>query len=635
LLSGRVAVSLPGHAPQDLVRAVVESAPLPMSEALAVAGNPARASEISVARGMSTDRLRTRLAGDLETIVRKAMKKEPAERYESVASLADDLRRFLRHEPIAARPDSAAYRARKFFRRHRVATSFACVALAAIVAGILGTAYQARAARDERDYALRQLSRAEAVIDFNDFLLSDAAPIGRPLEVSELLGQAERIARRQSAGSVESRADLLIALGDQFRAMDEPDRARGILEHARGLAATSSDQSIRARSDCALAAALAKVDELTRGKELVAQALASLPDDPRVTLDRIYCLKKASFVAREDGASDSAIARIMEARVLLAAYPYRSEVQELSLLMDLAESYSDADRHADAIPAFEQAVAIMAALGRDQTQKAGTLYNNWGLSLDMSGRPREAEVAYRRAIDLSRSDASNDAVSPMLLINYGRALRSLGRLEEAAQIVDEGLAHARERGFEVVINQSLLLLTSIYREQGDASRSAAALNEAETRLRLALPPDHPAFGSVLMEQALSARDAGRIEDGLALIDRAYDIAEAARRRGASAGNPARVLIRRAEIRAAAGLHAAAAADARLALATFDDLLPRGSFSRMQGDAYLALGRALLAQGQEQEGREALRASLQHLDDAIGSGSPGSQAVRALLEAPAD
>ena len=310
LLSGRHPVGRRLDAPMEVVKAVVETSPAPMSDAFRSGQDPALPEGIADARATSPERLRLGLAGDLDTIVAKALKKDPAERYVSADAFAEDLRRFLRHEPISARADSALYRAGKFLRRHRIAATFSFTALTAIAAGTVGTVYQARLARDERDYALRQLSRAETINDFNHFLLSDAAPLGRPLEVSELLGRAEQIARRQSAGSVESRTDLLIAVGEQFRAMDEPDRARNVLQRASELAATSSDPSVRARSDCALAHALAKGDGLERAKSLVAGALANLPDEPRTTQARIYCLKAASFVAREDGASEAAIARI-------------------------------------------------------------------------------------------------------------------------------------------------------------------------------------------------------------------------------------------------------------------------------------------------------------------------------------
>src|SRR6185312_14577445 len=124
------------------------------------------------------------------------MRKLPAERYASVAALAADIRHYLAHKPIAARADSIAYRAARFVRRNRVGVALSALALAAIVAGLVGTAVQAtrasaaaladtqrlradaaaRAATDERDFALTALSRSIAVNDFNAFLLFDAAP---------------------------------------------------------------------------------------------------------------------------------------------------------------------------------------------------------------------------------------------------------------------------------------------------------------------------------------------------------------------------------------------------------------------------------------------------------------------------
>ena len=65
-------------------------------------------------------RLRRQLRGDLDTIVAKALKKDVTERYASVTALADDVRRYLRHEPIGARPDTVGYRAARFLRRHIV-----------------------------------------------------------------------------------------------------------------------------------------------------------------------------------------------------------------------------------------------------------------------------------------------------------------------------------------------------------------------------------------------------------------------------------------------------------------------------------------------------------------------------------
>lgn len=86
------------------------------------------------------------LRGDLETIVQMALEKQRDRRYQSAADLARDLRRYLRHEPIEARPPSIAYHLGKFSQRHRVAVIGAVAVLATLLVGIVATTWQARRA---------------------------------------------------------------------------------------------------------------------------------------------------------------------------------------------------------------------------------------------------------------------------------------------------------------------------------------------------------------------------------------------------------------------------------------------------------------------------------------------------------
>ena len=91
---------------------------------------------------------------------------------------------------------------------------------------------------------------------------------------------------------------------------------------------------------------------------------------------------------------------------------------DLRTLMDLAESYRMAGQNREALAIFEQASARLTALGRDDTQTAGTLLNNWGVALIGLGRPLEAERVLRRAMEISSSGPNERSVSPMLLRNY-------------------------------------------------------------------------------------------------------------------------------------------------------------------------------------------------------------------------
>ena len=170
-------------------------------------------------RGTTPDKLRRLLRGDLDTIVAKALKKDPAERYPSVTALADDLCRYLKHEPISAQPDTLAYRAAKFVRRNRTAVALATLALLASCAGLVGTLMQSRTARTQRDFAFRQLRHAEAINDLDNFLLTDAAPSGKPFTVNELLGRAERLVERQYDLNDVNHIQLLISIGRKYREM--------------------------------------------------------------------------------------------------------------------------------------------------------------------------------------------------------------------------------------------------------------------------------------------------------------------------------------------------------------------------------------------------------------------------------
>src|SRR5262249_11329114 len=141
------------------------------------------------------------LRGDLESILFKALRRDPQERYATVEQLADDLRRFLNNEPIAARPDSIAYRARKFARRHRPGIAAAAVAVAALVGGTGIAVRQARESTRQRDVALGELRRAEASNEFSSFLLAEATPAaGRPISNADLLARGEALIARRFAG---------------------------------------------------------------------------------------------------------------------------------------------------------------------------------------------------------------------------------------------------------------------------------------------------------------------------------------------------------------------------------------------------------------------------------------------------
>jgi eukaryotic-like serine/threonine-protein kinase len=161
LLTGQHPAGPGPHSPAELVKAIVESEPPRASDAI---GGEQRKT-IAEKRGSTPEKLRRELRGDLDTIVHKALKKKPHERYTSVTALADDLRRYLKHEPISARPDSFTYRAGKFVHRNRLGVTLAGLAVIGAAAAVIAVEVEARRA-EYRFQQVRKLAHS-VLFDLN------------------------------------------------------------------------------------------------------------------------------------------------------------------------------------------------------------------------------------------------------------------------------------------------------------------------------------------------------------------------------------------------------------------------------------------------------------------------------------
>ncbi len=235
LLTGRHPMGEALESPARLIRAIVDDEPPRMSDVVDGAATDAEAKAQHATRcGTTTARLRRMLRGDLDTIVARALKKAPAERYGSVAAMADDIRRYLDREPIAARPDTLRYRAAKFVGRHTSGV-VAAAAVAVVLVGLVAF-YTTRLAT-ERDRAQREATKASRVSEALTGLLRGADPIanratGEALTVRGLIDAGAEQARTGLADHPEAQAEILTVLGRLYRQFGDYDRAVPLLEQA-------------------------------------------------------------------------------------------------------------------------------------------------------------------------------------------------------------------------------------------------------------------------------------------------------------------------------------------------------------------------------------------------------------------
>ena len=632
LLTGQHPNGGRGHlSPADLVKAIVDCDPARPSDVVKQTRTMGDLAWVNAAnRDTTPDRLRRALRGDLDTIVAKALKKEPAERYSSVTEFAEDLRLFLRNRPISARPDALSYRVVKFVRRNRVAVALAVLAIVGTAAGVAGTYLQARTARMERDQALRQLARAERASDLNELLLSDVAPVGKPLTANQLLEREEQIVEREHNPDPSNHVELLLSLGDQYSGADENQKAFHVLDEAYQLSRGLKDRSVRAKASCVLAGAMLPIGELVRAEVLFKDGLAEISDAPQYAPVRALCLLRGSEVAYRDGNSQTALERALAAEQTLRESPVQWNLQELEALMNLAGVLGDAGKFREANAIFEQASALMTSLGYDDTQKAVKLFNDWALILSYNGRQLEAEKLYRRAIQISRSDQTESAVPAVLLYNYASVLRELGRPVESAWYNDLAQAKARKASDQILLDQTDLLKARLELDGGHLSHASELLEEVQPRMRSKLPAQHYAFAALASDKSNLALATGNIPTAMELADQAIDIDDASIRKiGQCAAFMPTLLVRRAFIEVQARREDLAISDATKAMTIMRAEMQPGAHSSNMGRAYLAQALALKATGRGKEARTASQKAFENLKDTLGSNHPDTRRASLL------
>jgi serine/threonine protein kinase/WD40 repeat protein len=202
----------------DMQRMIREAEPPRPSVKLASLG--ATGAKIAIQRRTDVTHLGKQLRGDLDWIVLKAMEKDRTRRYDTAQGLALDVRRYLDHEPVLARPPSTGYRVRKFVRKHRVSVTAASLVALALVAGIAGTSVAMVRANRAEQVATEQKNRAVGLLD--------------ALKASE--GQAERSAA--AAIAAKRLADInhargRITEGNALGASGDWESARSVFAAAR------------------------------------------------------------------------------------------------------------------------------------------------------------------------------------------------------------------------------------------------------------------------------------------------------------------------------------------------------------------------------------------------------------------
>ncbi len=340
---------------------------------------------------------------ELEDIIARALRKDPASRYPDVREFAADLERWERGLPIWARPPSRAYVMSKFVRRNRLAVGASAGLLVALTLGLLGTSWQARAAAAARDAARADADRLAATQQFLADIFTDADPTaGGSLNrtIGEVLDRAAARLGPSFSDQPDLELQLTLELGSIYSTLGALDRGIPLLERAVEIA-TRLDGKGSLRRIAALQA-LADALRLSGDRRAV--------DLDREALDLLYDLPASGALQAK-------------AQVNLGASLLRAGE------LDLAEQ------------AFEVAAAWMQANPGDRSASL-PLHNGLAVLAQTRGQFEVALEHYEAALEAARGPTSRASrvLLARTLQGLGAGLRGCGRLEEAESTLLEARA---------------------------------------------------------------------------------------------------------------------------------------------------------------------------------------------------
>jgi eukaryotic-like serine/threonine-protein kinase len=490
LLTGQHPAGKSLRSPADLVKAIVDTEPTRPSDVVTTARTGGEETTANAARRATVpEKLSRLLRGDLDTIVAKALKKNPPERYASVTALADDLGRYLKHEPISARPDTLGYRAAKFVRRNRTAVVLASLALVAVMAGVTGTLVQTRRARAQRDLAIRERDRAGRVTQFmiKMFKVSDPGEArGNSVTAREILDKSAAEVDTQLAKDPETQAQMIDVMGDVYFSLGLYPKSESML--ARSL-------SIRRQ-----ALGPSHPDTLASASDLGRTLSSELRDQDAEKLLRETLAAQQPVLGPENPDTLMTMHRLANSLIGQNRYP---EAEQLDSQVLEKRRRVLGPEHSDTVASMDNMAYIFM----------------------MEGRLPEAEKMQRDALAIAQRVQGAD--DPYTLDSINRLARILSlekRFPEAEKVQRDGLEiQLRVLGPDHALTlRSLGNLRSIFMNEHNYGEAEKVARQIQARQARVFGPEdpHTAYATYFLACLVAVQ--GRKTEALSLLKEAVD-----------------------------------------------------------------------------------------------------------------
>jgi eukaryotic-like serine/threonine-protein kinase len=404
------------------------------------------------------------LKGDLEIILLKAIEKDRAARYQSIAELGGDLERWLSDRPILARPPGGFYHIRKFAMRNKTIVSATSAILLTVIIAAVALAWETRTAEEQRDAAIA----------------------------------AEALAARQQQRA-EQEAMVARRTNEFFRSMLHPQTVRGrevtvrelVDRSAAGVAADFRDQPlIEAGVRDTLGETYIGLGDYNAAERQLLAALeirtSALGPDNLETLDTEFNLASLYWTLGRSAEAEPRLRHVEQVRRRLLGDDDENTLFAAGNLGAVLTSMGKID---EAIAILRRTVDVMRRTLGNNARRTIDQISSLEFALRSKGDAAAAEPLLREVLAYRKSNGNDDPLTITTQSTLANVLRTLGKFDEAEALCREALA-ARERllpaGHES-IGDSMAILGRILSDRGNVVEAAPLLEEALRIHRAALP----------------------------------------------------------------------------------------------------------------------------------------------------